>query len=334
MNKYEFNSIQSGIVKLLEDAKQSTVSKVAGEEVFNRDLDNYELGVVELEISDAKNRDVFQSRSQMIYSILDTIYVLSGRNDSYVMTQHTDFYKLFNGNGFFNNAFGKRVYELYGNQMNFVYNELKKRPNSTDAIIYMKGRNWSDFDCTMYIQFIKLNNKLNIVLSYKASDIIVYLQSDLFKYSVLLELMSKWLDMPMGSIYFFSSKMYYLKEYQSVTDHLIKQYNTVEPKYSKVIPIEMDYKSSREVFFNAIDIINSWYKFKERNLDDYIEEIKYQKFPYFLENWLMILLTYKYYKEDKVVEYNTIFELLEPTIYKYYFEFFKSFQAHPLTEFE
>lgn len=187
-----------------------------------------EINNVQIVISNPFNIGLFFDNNQMIEALSEMVFALSGRSDTQFVEIFSSKFKLnADDYGFFPSHIGKRIFELYGNQIYNAYNELKKSKFSTHAIInlFMNYPTYIGQDCTMNAQFlVDESGKLNCYLNYRSIDVINYLKLDCYLYSILLSLMSNWLEMPLdGKLIINTPKLFLLDSYQNYAKKIIMQ---------------------------------------------------------------------------------------------------------------
>ncbi len=326
MRAYCFKSLKEAYSTLLNDILTDGIEDPIESEGKCNCID---LGPTAFEMEGHLKHDIFFSRSQMLYCLVDAIYVWSGRNDSEVMSYYKDFFKVCCGEyGFFENALGKRIYELHGNQIDFCYRSLKMYPYNAKSILFLMGSEWDLTDCTIYCQFMRRNDYLDITINYRASDFIQYMQNDIFLYSIILEIMAKWLGLKPGKIIYFANRLYITKSYESAAIKMQEHYQNLNVlKQYEERESYIDRGAIRTTFFRAIDLLIQWNRKKNIHIEHCKRELQEANQPDFVRVWLEILLAEIIRKNLSINEYKEFLDSLEDSIYKFYMEFFDSYQV-------
>jgi len=86
-----------------------------------------------------------------------------------------------------------------------VYNELKRDPDSRRAVVPIYGQidteryeNSKDIACTLTLQFLIRNGKLNLIASMRSNDILWGTAYDVNQFTTLQRVMACWLGIPTG----------------------------------------------------------------------------------------------------------------------------------------
>lgn len=100
-----------------------------------------------------------------------------------------------------------------GNQLDYIINELKTNPSSRRASISIydaKDRHNFERDtpCTYAINFMILNNKLNMSVMMRSNDLWYGFGNDQYCFSKLQELISNELNIEIGTYYHFANNLH------------------------------------------------------------------------------------------------------------------------------
>lgn len=114
-------------------------------------------------------------------------------------------------NGNINSNYGWCIYSAHNyKQMNHVYNELKKNPNSRRAImIYNRPSMWedynkngmSDFMCTNAVQYLIRDNRLHAIVQMRSNDVVYGYRNDYAWQQCVLETLAMMLGCEFGVIH-------------------------------------------------------------------------------------------------------------------------------------
>ena len=96
--------------------------------------------------------------------------------------------------------------ERWNEQLSYVINELKLRPNSRQVIMTMYDRhqdmmNWGGRDrvpCSLTYQFLIRDGKLNLLYSQRSCDFITFFAADVYLTIQLLLYVAEWVDVEPG----------------------------------------------------------------------------------------------------------------------------------------
>lgn len=225
---------------------------------------------------------LFYDLEQMLASLSEMIFAFSGRSDSQFIEIFSSKYELIvDKSGFFSTQIGKRIYEIYGDQISNVYKELKESKHTTQAVInlFMNHPTYIGHDCTMNAQFlVDSSGKLNCYLNYRSIDVINYLKIDTYLYTILLCLLSKWLGMETtGKLIINTPKIFILDSYKEDSKRIIKQ---PENFYADISSTKLEtFINHRKEFNLAIELFLEGYRnnnynhlIKTKNLSTFIQE--------------------------------------------------------------
>lgn len=89
----------------------------------------------------------------------------------------------------------------------------------------------------------------------------------------------------------------------------------------------IDRGAIRTTFFRAIDLLIQWNRKKNIHIEHCKRELQEANQPDFVRVWLEILLAEIIRKNLSINEYKEFLDSLEDSIYKFYMEFFDSYQV-------
>ncbi|EST52177.1 hypothetical protein T458_24490 [Brevibacillus panacihumi W25] len=302
---------------------------------FNKVLNARQIDFVFCEIDKPLLKCEFQSLSCMLFDIVETIFVLSGRTDSYVLKQYKGAMEFFDQNGHFPEAVGPRLYSIYGDQIAKCLAVLSEDHESRQAIICLMNPKQKHMPCSTYIQFLIREGKLDMYLNYRATHMLDFTNSDTHTYSTLLELMAGWLKVEVGRMYYSSTCLHvtepFIKANELINRGPIINYNVSSGQNIKV---ECDYSSYREKFSFTLDVLTKWHQNGiSDNVENYFSSINHYELPYFLKYWLKVLLLGVLYGENRNEELiREKLSLLEQSDLRISFEYFISNPAHKSLE--
>ncbi|WP_087960407.1 thymidylate synthase [Geobacillus thermodenitrificans] len=306
MNFYKFESCKEMFSTLLDEVMNTGL-----ESKFNNSLICKEKTYVHIVLQEPKKRCEFQSLSSMFFDLVETIFVLSGRTDSFVLTKYKSVLYLWEVDGHFPDAVGPRLYKIYGNQVDRCIDILSNDQESRQAVISLMDFS-AHMPCSMFCQFLIREGKLDLLLTFRASELLDYAYSDVYTYTTLQELMAYWLNVDVGNFHFYATSLHITEPNFKKAELILERNKTRQKNEKSNIPIEMEYEGFREKFSTAIDILSTWHKRNTmESADFHIKEINSYDLPYFLNYWLKILLCERFLNEKKVTEVNYILDHLE-----------------------
>lgn len=261
-----------------------------------------ELNNVQIIIDEPYNLGLFFDEVRMMQSISEMFFTLSGRMDVEFVKIFSEKLKITDGDyGFFVNHVGKRMYELYGDQVFNAYNQLKKNKYSSQAILnmFMNHPTYLGQDCTLTIQFIiSSNEELLCHLNYRSIDVIEYLKSDILIYSILLLSMKNWLDLRSSKLIITTPKMFILDSKKSyLSEEVLNRPKEFFADISEYKP--NGYMNNRKMFSYCIDVFLESFRNKKFEIISTNATI-----PLFLRDTLLILLYYT--KVDNNLSYQML----------------------------
>lgn len=173
-----------------------------GREVKPRDLSSREECNVTFHVENALSNVIYHKARGLSYrfSVAEWLWMWYGRNDVKSIVQYNPNIAYFSDDGIiFNGAYGPKIVS----QWNHVVDTLKEDRDSRQAIISIydvpKGKT-KDVPCTLTFQFLFRNNRLNMTVNMRSSDVWLGLPYDQFNFSMLLNILAYQLDMRVGSL--------------------------------------------------------------------------------------------------------------------------------------
>lgn len=104
-----------------------------------------------------------------------------------------------------NSAYGYRIFHKFGfDQLQYCIDKLKKNPYDRQCILHIKeasNKPTKDTPCTCLLQFTCFNGRLNLHTYMRSNDIWLGLPYDMGFFTVLLQIVSKEVDLPVGVYY-------------------------------------------------------------------------------------------------------------------------------------
>lgn len=104
-----------------------------------------------------------------------------------------------------NSAYGYRIFHKFGfDQLQYCIDKLKKNPYDRQCILHIKeasNKPTKDTPCTCLLQFTCFNGRLNLHTYMRSNDIWLGLPYDMGFFTVLLQIVSKEVGLPVGVYY-------------------------------------------------------------------------------------------------------------------------------------
>jgi len=127
-------------------------------------------------------------------------------------------------------CYGKRIFETDKNGRNKwadIIDLLRDDIHSRRAVISLLdseihiNASVPDISCTVSLQFLVRNGKIDLIVNMRSNDIIWGLPYDFFFFSYLQELMSFELNMPIGTYYHLASSMHIYERHYEMANRII-----------------------------------------------------------------------------------------------------------------
>lgn len=152
----------------------------------------------------------------MRYAIGELAWYLSGSNRVADISQFSKVWETLSDDGETNNsAYGWRIFNKFGfNQWRHVFDLLKKDPNTRQAIIHIKDADKAptkDTPCTVYLQFLLRDGKLNLSVHMRSNDVWMGVPYDMFSFCFLQMLMAMSLEVGIGEYTHYAGSLHLYK---------------------------------------------------------------------------------------------------------------------------
>lgn len=155
------------------------------------------------------------------YAIGELAWYLSGSNRVKDISRFAHKWEEISDDGVTNNsAYGYRIFDKFEfNQWEYVKNQLQESPNSRQAIIHIKdpsNKPTKDVPCTVYLQFLLRDNKLNLSVHMRSNDIWMGVPYDMFSFTFLQIKMAMELGVDIGSYTHYAGSLHmYERDWES-----------------------------------------------------------------------------------------------------------------------
>lgn len=141
----------------------------------------------------------------MKYAVGEMLWYMSANNNLSEIQKYTKNWDRMSDDGkTVNSNYGYCIRKKFGfNQWQTVIDELKVNPSSRRAVIHIKDASKKSFfskdmNCTVYLQFLIRDNKLNMYVSMRSNDIWLGFPYDVFQFTCMQILMSMELGIEVG----------------------------------------------------------------------------------------------------------------------------------------
>ncbi len=217
MEKITANNFEDIFIKLLESLKRQDIIAVRG-------LNTRELIDVNLELTNPFNNDLsFRDKSYYMYLHKEFMAYLSGEQKSEIFAEISKFWDTVkNKDDTINSNYGYYAFHQHTpqsrSQFNWAANTLLDDMHSRKSVINFnnithKHTDNKDFVCTMYMQFLIRDNKLEAYAYMRSNDIIYGLSYDLpwfcfLQIMIWLSLKHYYINLKLGSYHHHALSMH------------------------------------------------------------------------------------------------------------------------------
>lgn len=186
-----------------------------------------------VEISNPRNRIVSspQRKFNAAYAFGELCWYMNGDNSLSTMEYYSKFMKSCSDDGkTLNSAYGYRIFTgehplIPFDQWVFVREKLKEDNDSRQAVIHLhtpNNKKTNDEVCTLTLQFLIRNGKLDMITTMRSNDIVLGFTYDVFNFTVMQELMANELGVEVGTYYHNAASMHIYERnydaYDTMTD--------------------------------------------------------------------------------------------------------------------
>lgn len=167
-------------------------------------------------------------RMSLPYAFGEWLWYLTGSNDMETMAYYGSNMKNFSDDGVtLNSAYGYRIFGKHKmtpfDQWQFVVDKLREDKDSRQAIIHLHTPNnqpTKDEVCTLTLQFMIRNEKLDMIVNMRSNDLVWGLTYDLFNFTMIQELIANELDVEVGNYYHNAGSMHIYENYFHLFNNL------------------------------------------------------------------------------------------------------------------
>lgn len=174
-----------------------------GKKVSPRAMSTKELEGVTLKILNPRTRILNENirKESLPFAIGEWLWCLSGKNDLEIIQYYAPSYSKYSDDGTtLNGAYGPRIRK----NIDKIINLLKKDSNTRRAVIPIYsdkdvGLESNDIPCTLSLQFIIRDNKLDMFTTMRSNDIFLGLPYDVFNFTMWQEYIACMLNINIGT---------------------------------------------------------------------------------------------------------------------------------------
>ena len=162
----------------------------------------------------------------MRYAVGELAWYLSGSNRVADIKTFSNVWERLSDDGRTNNsAYGWRIHSKFGfDQWEHVKALLRKDPLSRQAVIHIKDADnhpTKDTPCTVYLQFLIRENKLNLSVHMRSNDIWMGVPYDMFSFCFLQMKMAMELGVEIGQYTHYAVSLHmYARDYETAKKNL------------------------------------------------------------------------------------------------------------------
>ena len=162
----------------------------------------------------------------MRYAIGELAWYLSGSNRVSDIARFAKKWVEISDDGIHNNsAYGWRIHDKFDfDQWEYVKHLIRTDPNTRQAIIHIKDANnrpTKDTPCTVYLQFLLRDGKLNLSVHMRSNDIWMGVPYDMFSFCFLQMKMAMELGVEIGEYTHYAGSLHlYARDYESALKNI------------------------------------------------------------------------------------------------------------------
>ena len=267
MEKHE--SFQSAYRKILTDVYHEGKDVKIGYEMV-REITPYDFAIT----NPCDRLLNLRCRSKIYpYIFGELLWYLSGSDSTEFISKYASFWRsLSDDDVHANSAYGKYIfkpmpikghgvkYDSYDetlrqeSQWEFCKKLLKKEPNTRQAIIHIKPvQMYASLDtvCTLYLQFMLRDNKLDLHVGMRSNDVLFGTTYDVFMFTFLQELMASELGVQVGTYYHHANNIHIYHRDLPIVERMLKELEKDKKTY-KLPAINKNFRTKE---LNALLII-------------------------------------------------------------------------------
>lgn len=201
------------------------------------------------------------------YLTIEKMMYLSGiMKEDVIISYNSKMKNYLNDNGHFDGAYGPRI----KGQLDWVYHELKKDPDSRRAVVTIHDKTdnnsaTKDSACTLSLHYMIRDGKLNAITYMRSNDILWGLCLDVPAFCFLQEVLAFWLGVEIGTYTHIPSSLHY---YDTFEDKLLGYIEEVgEPYAADVVSrghrLNLDFKPWSIPYNDTTEHLNAFWMIEE-----------------------------------------------------------------------
>lgn len=223
----------------IDDAFRGMLARLLadGEKVDSRNGAAIELATQAFVVERPRNRFLHTPgrNNNPFAAIAETMWVLAGRNDLTYLTPYLRRAPRYSDDGgsTWRAGYGPRLRNWHGvDQVAEVRNQLNASPSSRRAVMSLFDpkldfRDSADIPCNNWLHFLVRDGRLNVNVVARSTDIwFGFSAINAFEWSVLLEMMARWLHLETGALTFFTSSLHLYSEHEDRARTLLSNAGT------------------------------------------------------------------------------------------------------------
>jgi thymidylate synthase len=170
----------------------------------------------------------------LTYAIAEILWYSLGENSTKWISNYSNFWSNISDDGLTaNSAYGARMFKPHFAiarnrivQWDYVYEELKRDPDSRRAVIHIRTPDDSvdaklDVPCTLSMQFFIRNGKLDMVVNMRSSDLIFGISYDIPAFTYFQELLALRLGIQVGKYMHMSNSLHIYERHFDMCEKIL-----------------------------------------------------------------------------------------------------------------
>lgn len=252
MIAFKANNINELQLKLLTELKNDS------QLVKSRGMEVKEIYPVLLELTNVRNRmtSLVKRKWNLIFALGEFSWHLSKSNELDFINYYSKNWDIASNDGVTipNSCYGKKIFG--SDTWNNLIFELQEDNDTRRSVINLYsdsflGLKTNDVSCTLNLQFLIRNGKLDLIASMRSNDIIWGLPNDIFFFTMIQELLANELNIETGKYFHHVNSLHIYKRHYQLMDEIIEnpQYTDFEmpemtsiKEVSKFIELEKNYR--------------------------------------------------------------------------------------------
>jgi len=264
-----------------------------------------------------------ESRSKIISCLGEFLWYLTGDNELTFIEHYIPAYKKFaEDDGRIHGGYGPRLFNMHNkhNQLENIIAQLSHKKTSRRALVQLfdasdlalrtgDDKEYKDIPCTISLQFLVRDDKLNLFVNMRSNDAFMGLTHDIFAFTMIQEYIAKILKCGLGKYYHYVSSMHlYETDLPKIADLQREGFMSTEAIMSEMPAV--DSLNFRLEILKAEELLRNDKFF---NLDDY------KLNDYWKDLMRLIKINYLFKSENGLQEARNEIEKLKNDSYRIFF---------------